>query len=42
MVNSFSRFSIGKYIENIEAETVKHGIYNKWGMKLGFPTIGFW
>ena len=41
MIDSFSRFMVGKLFTNKEADTIIQAIIDCWCMNLGFPTSGF-
>ena len=42
IIDSFSRFMVGKLITNKKADTVMQAIMDSWCMNLGFPTHGFY
>ena len=42
MIDSFSRFMVGKLLSNKKADTVIQAIMDNWCMSLGFPTQGFY
>ena len=42
IIDSFSRFMVGKLITNKKADTVIQAIMDSWCMNVGFPTIGFY
>ena len=42
IIDSFSRFMVGKLIANKKADTVIQAIMDSWCMNMGFPTIGFY
>ena len=41
MIDSFSRFMVGKLLSNKKADTIIQAIIDFWCMSLGFPTSGF-
>ena len=42
IIDSFSRFMVGKLIANKKADTVIQAIMDSWCMNVGFPTLGFY
>ena len=42
MIDSFSRFMVGRLITNKKADTIMQAIMDNWCMNLGFPTHGFY
>ena len=42
IIDSFSRFMVGKLITNKKADTVMQAIMDSWCMNVGFPTLGFY
>ena len=42
IIDSFSRFIVGKLITNKKADTVLQAIMDSWCMSLGLPTLGFY
>ena len=41
MIDSFSRFMVGKLINNKKADTIMQAIMDSWCMSVGFPSHGF-
>jgi len=41
MIDSFSRFILGKLLDNKKADTIIQAITDSWCMSLGFPSHGF-
>ena len=41
MIDSFSRFMVGKLLNNKKADTIIQAIMDCWCMNLGFPASGF-
>ena len=41
MIDSFSRFMVGKLISNKKADTIIQAIMDSWCMSVGFPSHGF-
>ena len=41
MIDSFSRFMVGKLINNKRADTIIQAIMDSWCMSVGFPSHGF-
>ena len=41
MIDSFSRFMVGKILSNKKADTIIQEIMDNWCMNLGFQTCGF-
>ena len=41
MIDSFSRFMVGKLISNKKADTIIQAIKDSWCMSVGFPSHGF-
>ena len=41
MIDSFSRFIVGKLLNNKKADTIIQAITDLWCMSLGFPLHGF-
>ena len=41
MIDSFSRFMVGKLLSNKKADTIIQAIIDFWCLNLGFPTIEF-
>ena len=41
MIDSFSRFMVGKLLNNKKADTIIQAIMDNWCMNLGFPMHGF-
>ena len=42
IIDSFSKFMVGKLIANKKADTVMQATMDSWCMNVGFPTIGFY
>ena len=40
-IDRFSRFMIGKHLNNKKAETIMQAIMDHWYMSVGFPFCGF-
>ena len=40
MIDSFSRFMVGKLLNNKKADTIIQAIMDNWCMNLGFPASG--
>ena len=41
IIDSFSRFMVGKLLNNKKADTIIQAIMDNWCMNLGFPASGF-
>ena len=41
MIDSFSRFIVGKLLNNKKADTIIQALMDSWCMSLGFPSSGF-
>ena len=41
IIDSFSRFMVGKLINNKKADTIMQAIMDSWCMSVGFPSHGF-
>ena len=41
MIDDFSRFMVGKLLNNKKADTIIQAIMDFWCLSLGFPTSGF-
>ena len=41
IIDSFSRFIVGKLLNNKNADTIIQAIMDSWCMSLGFPSNGF-
>ena len=41
MIDSFSRFIVGKLLSNKKADTIIQAIMDSWCMSVGFPSHGF-
>ncbi len=42
MIDSFSRFLVGRLITNKKVDIIMQAIMDNWCMNLGFPTHGFY
>ena len=41
MIDSFSRFMVGKLLSNKRADTIIQAVMDSWCMSVGFPSYGF-